>query len=198
MNTTFELTFYVSDIPIELANQLVDDFDAMTGQEHDGRYFVTLEAPGRDCLTAAKTMHTQLCTLGLQITRLVVDLATRPDIAERLGVTRQAVSNWTRGVREGGDFPDPINSVAGGVWLWGDVNRWAIEHNKAHDDGVGYPTLADLDQFNGWLQGPCRDPWKIVEAHTAGHDQLAKPVVHGRPTAWAVETSTVQTQPVDA
>lgn len=182
---TFELTFYVSDIPQGLADKLVDEYDAMSGQEHDGRYFVTVEADGVDCVSAAKNMHMQLCALGLQITRLVVDLVTRSDIAARLDVSRQAASNWARGARRG-HFPAPVNSVAGGVWLWGDVHRWAVEKGVLRDEGVSYPTLADLDHFNGWLQGPCLDPWRVVEAQTAKTAKVTSAIPsERREHAWA-------------
>lgn len=194
---TFELTFYVSGIPQDLADRLIDEFDAMSGQEHDGRYFVTVEADGVDCVSAAKNMHMRLCSLGLQVTRLVVDLVTRGDIATRLDVTRQSVSNWTRGVRRG-DFPAPVNPVAGGAWLWGDVHRWAVVNGYLEDDGVSYPSLADLDRFNGWLQGPCLDPWRVVEAHTAATARVTSTPTGHSNRVWAAEIIKSGSQPLSS
>ena len=95
-------------------------------------------------------MTTQLQLLGLVVLRLREDLASRNDIAERLGVTRQAVGNWVRGDR-GSGFPPPYNDVCGGIWLRGDIVRWAEAHG-AHDAmGVGFPERQDHDRVNGWL-----------------------------------------------
>jgi len=150
----YELTFQVAEIPDSLADELLDRFDCVIGVDHGGQEYVTITAGGADCLSAAKAMTTQLQSLGMIVQRLEEDLANRNEIAERLGVTRQAVSNWVRGQR-GSDFPAPTNDVAGGVWLWGDVARWAETHGSYDTNGMNYPSRTDYDRINGWLVDGC-------------------------------------------
>ena len=83
-------------------------------------------------------MATQLQLLGLVVLRLREDLASRNDIAERLGVTRQAVGNWSAETR-GSGFSPPYNDVCGGIWLWGDIVGWAEAHGAYDALGVGLP-----------------------------------------------------------
>lgn len=46
-------------------------------------------------------------------------------IAERLGVTRTAVSNWAGGLRFGGTFPKPVGMKGRRpVWDWDEVLAW--------------------------------------------------------------------------
>jgi hypothetical protein len=63
------------------------------------------------------------------------DLVGVSDIAQRVGVSREAVRLWAEGKRAGGTFPPSIGAVAGGgnrgsirVWRWPDVEVWLREH----------------------------------------------------------------------
>lgn len=83
-------------------------------------------------------MATQLQLLGLVVLRLREDLASRNDIGERLGVTRQAVGNWSAET-SGSGIPLPYNDVCGGIWLWGDIVGWAEARGAYDAMGVGLP-----------------------------------------------------------
>lgn len=169
---TYEITFIVDEVPDHLVDRLIDTYDATTGHDHAGRAFITLLAQGPDFMSAAKAMYTRLQTYGLCIQRASTDLASRSDIATRLGVTRQAVFNWTKGSRLDA-FPHPANAVSGGVWLWGDVYRWAVQHGVTEDLGIDYPTQDDLDLLNGWIVGRCRDPWRVGADETLHRAHVA-------------------------
>ena len=146
----YEMTFHVVEVDDSLVDQLIDDFDATAGTDHTGSELVTVLGEGPSFDAAARATVIKLQALGLCLTRLVPDLATRPEIAARLGVTRQAVQNWTSGKRQG-DFPKAINPVGGGVWLWHDVWEWATAHGIATADDVSYPSQAEVDIINAWL-----------------------------------------------
>jgi hypothetical protein len=84
--------------------------------------------------------------------RIDDDLVDAPEIARRLGVTRQAVSLWTLGDRGSGDFPR-VDCVIGRhrVWRWADVVAWARRVGFVDDsecDGLTYEQSARLA---GWL-----------------------------------------------
>jgi hypothetical protein len=80
------------------------------------------------------------------IHRVDRDLVSIADIANRVGVSREAVRLWSVGGRGPGMFPTPTGSVGGGakgatkVWLWGDVNAWLDNHYRLGD---GYRYLTD-------------------------------------------------------
>lgn len=65
---------------------------------------------------------------GLRVRRVESDdLVTVPQIAERLGRTRQSVYQLVNGDRGLGDFPAPVVSARGKgkVWDWAEVAAWA-------------------------------------------------------------------------
>lgn len=53
-------------------------------------------------------------------------------IAERAGVTREAVRLWAAGLRGDGNFPPPVLITGGGekMWDWEQVARWLGEHRE--------------------------------------------------------------------
>jgi predicted DNA-binding transcriptional regulator AlpA len=75
---------------------------------------------------------------GLRVRRVGNDdVVTVPEIAERLGRTRQSVYQLVNGDRGAGDFPAPVSSVRGKgkVWDWSDVARWAgLDEDRERSD----------------------------------------------------------------
>ena len=154
----FEMTFHVEHVDDGLVDMLIDDYEATTGTDHTGHEFVTVLAEGNDFDRAARTMVTELQFHGLRILRLVPDLLTRSEIAARLGVTRQAVQNWTSGRRQDG-FPLAVNPVGGGVWSWHDAWAWALACGRAADDGVRYQSQTETDIINAWIESDMAVSW---------------------------------------
>ena len=154
----FEMTFHVEHVDDSLVDMLIDDYEATVGTDHTGHEFVTVLAEGNNFDHAARTMVTELQSHGLRILRLVPDLFTRSEIAARLGVTRQAVQNWTSGRRRD-DFPLAVNPVGGGVWSWHDVWAWALARGRAADDGVRYPSQTETDIINAWIESGMTVSW---------------------------------------
>lgn len=154
----YEMTFHVEHVDDSIVDKLIDEFDGTVGTDHTGHEFVTVLGEGSDFDAAARATITELQSLGLYILRLVPDLATRPEIAARLGVTRQAVQNWTSGKRQS-DFPLAINPVGGGVWSWHDVWEWALTHGYATSDDVSHPSQAEVDIINAWLGSRMTVSW---------------------------------------
>lgn len=65
---------------------------------------------------------------GLHVRRVKSDdFVTVPEIAERLGRTRQSVYQLVNGERGAGDFPAAVSSTRGKgkVWDWSEVAAWA-------------------------------------------------------------------------
>jgi hypothetical protein len=144
---SYELIFEVGPVTDELADRLLDDFDAVVG-EHGSVTLLSLACDGVSGEAAARTMAAKLSLLGVKVDRLSEDLVTRATIAARAGVTPQAVGQWIRGERlaSGSDFPRPFNQVAGGVWLWSEVNAWLEQHGMS--DGLAHPDRIDYIHAN--------------------------------------------------
>lgn len=80
--------------------------------------------------------------------RLDEDLVAIPDIAARIGMTREAVRNWANGTRQA-NFPPPRGTVGEGikVWAWSEVNTW-LRRNLNVGDQVEFPRQRDIAAIN--------------------------------------------------
>ncbi|WP_458315825.1 helix-turn-helix transcriptional regulator [Mycolicibacterium brisbanense] len=133
---------------------LSDRVDSVV-ESHSGLNLVTLLAPGDTALAAARSALRTLDQCGLRPARSYPDLVARGDIAERVGVERQAVDHWIRGQRRKG-FPGPVHLAARGLWLWHDVAEWLErEHiDRDTDHGIAYPSLSDHALIDNQLRVP--------------------------------------------
>ncbi len=83
----------------------------------------------REAPTFARALFSALqavCAVQLNPIRVEPDpLVSAADIASRSGLTRQAVSNYVKGLR-GERFPVPVVRIdtTSPLWLWSDVTRW--------------------------------------------------------------------------
>jgi hypothetical protein len=147
---TYELIFETSELAEDVEDAIYEAFDALVSQR--GRdSFVTLSAEGESAFEAAAAAIAGLQALGAEVRRMTEDLVTRANIAERAGVTTQAVGLWVRNERHQEDpFPAPYNHVAGGVWLWSEVNDWLARGHGAAD-GLRHPSRDDYAQVNAAL-----------------------------------------------
>lgn len=141
--TLYEVTFRTSPLTDELEDEILNIGANFTVDNH-GRTPLTLvtmtdEFAAHDGAAAGLTLADVLTGLGITVYEVHADLVTASDVAERCGVTRQAVNNWIRGDRQSSSpFPAPANLVRGGVWHWSEVNAWLRDQGKAHDDSVVY------------------------------------------------------------
>lgn len=146
----FDVQLLVDEVPEGIVDEIIDTFEGTTGHDHTGSAFVNgfVEAP--TFLDAVESFSRWLEERGCVPQRVDLDLATRGDIARRLGATRQAAANWAAG-RRGAGFPTPFNPVSGGVWLWGDVVAWAIEHGRLPPETPLPPQAEAVTLANSFL-----------------------------------------------
>ncbi len=80
------------------------------------------------------------------------DLVSIPDVASRIGMTREAVRNWADGRRQAG-FPLPRGVVGDGikVWAWADVNAW-LRTNLGIGDDDAMATQHDIAMINAFFR----------------------------------------------
>lgn len=152
MYSTYELQLEIA-APTENQLEAAEHNVELVYSSHGPAHYLTIWQEAASPFSAAKNAIAQLRKAGIKVRRAVEDLVSRQDIAERLGVSRQAVGNWIRGERRGSgndEFPAPHNAVGGGVWLWKDVNDWA--RGIAETDGdVEHLEAKDYALINNWL-----------------------------------------------
>lgn len=129
----------------ELSREFYDHFDG-TLAEHCGRISVFVYGEGQSAYQVATTTIPKLEKIGFSIVRTDPDLVDGPEIAERLGVTRQAVQNWAKGTR-GSSFPHPVGLPGGRrIWTWNQVVEWAKrEHRTSEPQGLDQDSAAMVD-----------------------------------------------------
>lgn len=115
--------------------------------------------------------------------RSELELLAIPDIAEKVGLNREAVRLWTIGKRGPGGFPAPIDVVGDRmkVWAASDVHDWLTEAGipisagrSLRPDEVTDATRAIERKRRNWFDRPylaAAEEW-----HTAKQDQVTVPV----------------------
>lgn len=91
----------------------------------------TREAP--DVAEAVATAIRDVHRAGARAKRIAPDsYVTMSDIAERSGLTRQAISNYANGERGAGDFPRAVlrANTDSPLWDWLSVARWLLKNTK--------------------------------------------------------------------
>jgi predicted DNA-binding transcriptional regulator AlpA len=114
---------------------------------------ITLTAAAdEDRLATARCAISRLegCT-GARAVDLDLDLVDAGEIAERTGLSRQAVNLLATGKR-GQRFPVPY-ALPGGhrVWTWAAVNVWLAEYRAQLADPVQHLTRTEQRQLAAWL-----------------------------------------------
>jgi hypothetical protein len=120
----YELTFELDEITEAQKDRIYDAYDAVVAV-HGRTTLVTRTASGATGVAAATSAVAELEALGVVVRRLYEDLVSRAQIAERAGVTPQAVG------------------------LWAEVNTWLVTQGKG--DGFQHPGRHDYLQTNSWL-----------------------------------------------
>jgi hypothetical protein len=147
----YELTFELPSITEAVEDQIVDATEA-TIAEHFGVSTATVLIAAPDAVSAAREVIEELSRAGAVPMRLVDDLVSRSQIAERAGVTRQAVTNWVNGSRQAGtDFPKPFVLTSGGLWRWDEVLYALRAMGLAVDDDATYPTRRESQLIGGMI-----------------------------------------------
>lgn len=143
MSTLYSLTFEVASFTDEQLDHIEQTFDVIASEGH-GPTEVTAILEADSPLAAAQAARRAIGGAGVTIRRYLPDLVTRTDIAERAGITTQAVGNYVRGSR-GSDFPAPYFDVASGAWLWGEVLPWLRAQGLRVEDPCSYLGRRDTE-----------------------------------------------------
>ncbi|WP_058626146.1 helix-turn-helix transcriptional regulator [Microbacterium testaceum] len=146
----YELTFELPRISEDVEELIMDRFDAVIA-EHQGVVTATLTVDGADCVSSARAAMDVLAGYGAEPRRLIDDLVTRSQIAERLGVSRQAVGLWISAQRQASiEFPPPFVLAGGGLWRWAEVVPFARALGYELDE-IKLPTRRETQLIGGIL-----------------------------------------------
>jgi len=148
----FELILALDELTAEQEDAIYDNSDALIAG-HTGSTRLTATAHGADVIDAAKRLLALLASLGVTVRRFCEDFVTRGDIAQRADVSRQAVGLWVRGERlQDHPFPEVYSTAGGGIWIWGEVDRWLRDNVKGYTgDDIELPTRGDYLALNQML-----------------------------------------------
>ncbi len=152
--------------------------------EHTVRVAASVAAP--NAVRAATAFITDLQNLLPEAEPVMVarDLVNITDIAERVGVTREAVRHWAVGKRRAGQFPSPLGAPGGQkIWEWAPVNAW-LHLNLGVWDGLTYPNHAELGEIDAFIEERTKTPGASIRAVRNGW-RLVEPMDPGRATVQA-------------
>ena len=144
--TAYEVQLVFNPIGEATENRLVDEL-SVSVEVQAGLWTVVGYVEAVNGAVAILNLTRQLHQLGVNVERANPELVNAATIAERAGVSRQAVTNWTHNTSND-CFPRPWCVVAGRpVWEWHAVNEWLRARGHNHDD-CAYPTLFEVGQAN--------------------------------------------------
>lgn len=135
-----------------------------------GTVFLTSSDPVCEALGVARRLTHKFA--GVRVPRVHTELVSIPDIAHRVGVSRETVRTWVEKLRGVEDFPEPLDSVGGGargatrVWAWSDIADWLRASRKLEVDAFDRLTPQQLATLNAALarvEGPADLAWTRVD-----------------------------------
>lgn len=91
-------------------------------------------------VSVAKQVLVHLPALG-PVELVADELVTAPQIAERIGLTRQAVFHHARGTRGDGTFPEPLAGEQFPLYSWSQVQAWYATKGQCEP-----PELSERDR----------------------------------------------------
>jgi hypothetical protein len=130
----FEVISYLS--LEKLSTLFYERFDGVLA-ERGGKITVFVYVSGGTGIDAAWAAIKQLEEIEACVVRTDADLVDGPEIASRLGVTRQAVQHWGVGSR-GNSFPHPVGDPGGKrIWAWAQIVDWYRRDHPDFDEAPG-------------------------------------------------------------
>jgi hypothetical protein len=153
MNHSFRYILRSSNDLDRLSVLFYDRFEGLIA-ESGGRLIAQVDVevdPGEATDACRRTAGQLELTLGVPVQEIDLDLVDIPEIAERIGRTRQNVQQLATGVRGPGNFPCPLGAPGGiRIWDWAAVAEWFIATGIAEVFDIGLPRDG-VARVNAWL-----------------------------------------------
>lgn len=133
----YHFTIVVRDASSNLAD-LEDQFfevgcDNALLCEYNGTIYLEFDREADSALQAVRSALDSIRSLGFK--DLIVEeqgFSTLSEMAERTGISRQALSLYAQNKRGNGNFPKPMYGLASksAMYLWSEVATWLFQQGK--------------------------------------------------------------------
>jgi predicted DNA-binding transcriptional regulator AlpA len=144
----YHFTIVVRDASSDLTD-LEDQFfeigceDALLCQ-HNGTICLEFDREAKSAAEAIRSALDTIRTLGFN--DLIVEehgFSTLAEMAERAGMSRQALSLYAQNKRGNGDFPKPMYGLASksAIYLWSEVATWLFKRGKLDQEKYEVATV---------------------------------------------------------
>jgi hypothetical protein len=178
---SFEVLFRNLDLSDDDVLTALAQAGAVAADSHDEqtvRVAASVSAPNAVRAATAFITDIQNALPKAEPVMVARDLVNITDIAERAGVTREAVRNWAVGKRRAGQFPTALGALGGQkVWEWAPVNAW-LRLNLGIWDGLSYPNHGELGEIDAFIEEYTKthetsvravsNRWRLVEPVNPG------------------------------
>lgn len=145
----YHFTIVVRDANVELAD-LEDQFfeagceDALLCQ-YNGTVYLEFDREATSAVQAITSALDSIRTLGFK--DLIVEeqgFSTLAEMAERSGISRQALSLYAQNKRGHGNFPKPMYGLASksAMYLWSEVATWLFKQGKLDQEKYEVATVS--------------------------------------------------------
>ncbi len=144
---TYELTFVIDPIDDDEIGRLAEN--GIDWSQMGRLQFAHIDQVADTPSSAVRAGHCVLEAVGVRSRRLRLDLVSASEIAARTGVSRPAVTKWTRQTTGDTAFPLEFDwSTTGPVWIWHDVNEWLQRTGKAGYDECCSLSFEQVEEGN--------------------------------------------------
>ncbi|MHB8191594.1 MAG: hypothetical protein ACYDHP_14500 [Ferrimicrobium sp.] len=140
----FEVDLVVQGLDLDDDSQITRIFDMfgddvqVSGSPEDGTIHLLLDTNDPIAETCAAIARLNSSLPQIEVLRIDSGLVAIPDIARRIGRSRENIRQFADGTRGPGGFPTPDGVVGDGirVWRWANVELW-LRNNVACE----FPTV---------------------------------------------------------
>lgn len=153
MTTVVRIQIHNLDLRDPLTQTMLSEFDNATFSKSDGLGYMTVyiddnQGVVETVIEATRKLLNKVA--GTSAPRVDPDLVTTSEIAQRVGVSREAVRKWVHGDRK--PFPHQFDTVGGNqrVWRWVEVVGW-LSQAKSIDMGEQLASMADIAHIDSCL-----------------------------------------------
>jgi hypothetical protein len=155
-------------------------FDDLAWSSHDGQVTATVFTDAPDPVAAAAHLAARIGehVPGARVTGASEQLVSVGDIADRAGVTTEAIRLWAAGKRRAKTpFPAPRGRISQGrtqmkIWAWGEVVAWLRHEYKLQvEPGLEFLDARQLARLNAILAGVVVEP--VAAGRRGGWQRVA-------------------------
>lgn len=175
MTTVVDLQIRNIDLADEDVLDCLAEMDNISLETRSGLGILTVFVDAGQDVVHAVTDAAHLVSTkipGVVVVRVHPDLVTASEIAQRVGVSREAVRKWTHSTKV--TFPVQFDNLGAGqkVWRWVEVVTW-LKASKQIDMDEDLPTVEQIAEIDSCLAGVLDQTsreWKEISSPTLSNE----------------------------